>query len=114
MKRSTEPFWWALFGAGGVLSAMFIPAMLLITGIAIPLGWIDPPPYDALMKLVDNIIARLLLTAIISFSLFHWAHRFRFTLYDGLQVKHLDTMIAVICYGTAIIGTLAAVYFVLI
>lgn len=114
MKRSSEPFWWALFGAGGVLSAMFIPALLLVTALAIPLGWIDPPPYDALMKLFDHILTRLLLTAIISFSLFHWAHRFRFTLYDGLQLKHLNTMIAIICYGTAIAGTLGAVYIVLI
>lgn len=114
MKRSSEPFWWALFGAGGVLSAMFVPALLLLTGLAIPLGWIDQPPYEDIVRLFDNILVRLLLTAIISLSLFHWAHRFRFTLYDGLQLKHLNTMIAILCYGTAIAGTLGAVYVVLI
>ena len=32
-------------------------------------------------------------------SLFHWAHRFRYTLYDGLQIKHLNGMINTLCYG---------------
>jgi len=36
-------------------------------------------------------------------SLFHAAHRFRFTLYDGLQIKHLNEMIGVFCYGGAIV-----------
>jgi len=114
MKRSSEPFWWALFGAGGVLSAMFIPALLLLTGLAVPLGLIESPSYESLSRLVDSFLVRGFITAVISLSLFHWAHRFRFTLYDGLQVKHLNELVAIICYGTAIIGTIAAVYFVLI
>ncbi len=42
--------------------------------------------------------------------LFHWAHRFRFTLYDGLQLKHLHTLIAVFCYGSAILMTIVTGY----
>jgi fumarate reductase subunit D len=38
------------------------------------------------------------------------AHRFRFTLYDGLQIKHLNEIIAVVCYGGAIAGTALAAY----
>jgi Fumarate reductase subunit D. len=37
--------------------------------------------------------------------LFHWAHRFRYTLYDGLQVKHLNEFIFTFCYGGAVVGT---------
>ncbi len=114
MKRSSEPFWWALFGAGGVFSAMFVPALLFVTGIAIPLGWMQPPSYSALAALVDHFTIRLFWAVIISLSLFHWAHRFRFTLYDGLQVKHLNELIAILCYGVAILGTLTAVYFILV
>ena len=44
------------------------------------------------------------------FPLFHAAHRFRFTLYDGLQLKHLNGPVAVACYGGAIVGTVAAAY----
>ena len=41
-------------------------------------------------------------------SLFHWAHRFRYTLYDGLQIKHLNEVIAVLCYGAAMVGSVVA------
>jgi fumarate reductase subunit D len=40
--------------------------------------------------------------------LVHSAHRFRYTLYDGLQVKMKRT-VAVLCYGAALVGALAAV-----
>jgi fumarate reductase subunit D len=39
-----------------------------------------------------------------------WAHRFRYTLYDGLQIKHLSELINLVCYGGAVIGTAVAVY----
>jgi fumarate reductase subunit D len=45
--------------------------------------------------------------------LFHWAHRFRYTLHDGLQLARLETPIAVLCYGGAIVGSLAALIIVL-
>jgi fumarate reductase subunit D len=46
-------------------------------------------------------------------SLFHWAHRFRYTLYDGLQIKHLNEVIRWICYGGAIVGSAAAAFLLL-
>ena len=106
MKKSNEPFWWALFGAGGVLSAMFLPVLIFIYGIAVPLGWFEDPGYEKVNAFTELILVRLFLFALISLSLFHWAHRFRFTLYDGLQVKHLNELIATICYGGAIAGTI--------
>ncbi len=39
------------------------------------------------MALVRSPLARVYLFILCSFPLFHWAHRFRFTLYDGLQVN---------------------------
>jgi len=110
MKKTLEPFWWALFGAGGAVAALFIPALLFLTGIAIPLGWVDAPRYEDLFALVQHPIMRLLLFVVISLSLFHWGHRFRYTLYDGLQLKHLNELVAIICYGGAIMGTIAAGY----
>ena len=110
MKRTLEPFWWALFGAGGVVSALCIPVLLFLLGLAIPLGWVQPPTYENLFTLTKGVAARLFLFGVISLSLFHWAHRFRFTLYDGLQLKHLNELIAVLCYGTAIAITVVAGY----
>jgi fumarate reductase subunit D len=54
---------------------------------------------------VHHPLARLFLFALITLSLLHWGHRFRFTLYDGLQLKHLESLIVVFCYGGAIIGS---------
>ncbi len=38
--------------------------------------------------------------------LVHSAHRFRYTLYDGLQIKKKRT-VAVLCYGAAIVAAVA-------
>lgn len=104
-RKNNDPFWWTLFGAGGTFSAFFIPVHIILLGIAIPLGWVAAPDYKSLVELVQHPIARIYLFALISLSLFHWAHRFRYTLYDGLQLKHLEQYIVVFCYGSAIVGT---------
>ena len=110
MKKTIEPFLWSLFGAGGVVAALCLPMLLFLNGLAIPLGWIDAPNYEHVLTLVSHPLTRLFLFVVISLSLFHWAHRFRFTLYDGLQLKHLNQLIAVLCYGTATLGTTASAY----
>lgn len=110
MKFRLEPFWWSLFGAGGAVSALFLPVLLFFFCLAIPLGWIEAHSYAYLLGLVEPVISRLLLFFIISLSLFHWAHRFRFTLYDGLQLQHFNRLIAILCYGSAIVLTLFAGY----
>ena len=38
MRRSDEPIYWGLFGAGGVVTAMLLPIVVLITGILVPVG----------------------------------------------------------------------------
>ncbi len=109
MRRMT-PFLWLLFSAGGTIAALLFPVHLFLTGLALPLGWIDPPTFESVSALVSHPIARLYLFVIISLPLFHWAHRFRYTLYDGLQLYHLTNFIAVLCYGAALVGTVAAAY----
>lgn len=109
-KRSNEPFLWSLFSSGGMIAALFIPVLLFLFGIAFPLGWIDAPSYNDMLDLVTHPLTKLILFALCSLPLFHWAHRFRFTLYDGLQIKHLNEAIAIFCYGGAILGTALAGY----
>ncbi len=109
LKRLT-PLLWLLFSAGGTVAAFFLPIHLLLTGLAFPLGWLETPRYEALQRLLAHPVTRLYLFVLISLPLFHWAHRFRYTLYDGLQLKHLTVLIAVLCYGTALVGTAMAAY----
>jgi fumarate reductase subunit D len=109
-KRSMEPLLWTLFSSGGVVAALFLPAILLIIGFAIPLRLVDMPSHAYLKDVVSSPLLRLALFVICSLPLFHWAHRFRFTLYDGLQIKHLNEVITILCYGTAIVGTIVAGY----
>jgi fumarate reductase subunit D len=109
LKRIT-PLLWLLFSAGGTVAAFFLPVHLLLTGVAFPLGWLEAPRYESLHRLLMHPVTRLYLIALISLPLFHWAHRFRYTLYDGLQLKHLTVLIAVLCYGTALAGTALAAY----
>jgi fumarate reductase subunit D len=86
---------------------------VFLTGLAFPLGWLDAPSYQAFHGLVSHPVVRLYLFVLISLPLFHWAHRFRYTLYDGFQLYHLYVLIAVLCYGTAAVGTLIAAYVLL-
>jgi fumarate reductase subunit D len=104
LGRSREPYAWLLFSGGGMLAALALPALALLFLVAMPLGWVAAPSHADLLKLVSHPVSRLILFALISLSFFHWAHRFRFTLYDGLQLAHLWGMIALICYGGAALG----------
>jgi fumarate reductase subunit D len=110
VKHHPEPLLWMLFSAGGVTSAMLMPALALLFGIAIPLGWIAAPSHEHMLVVLGHPVTRLVLFGLCALSLFHWAHRFRHTLYDGLQIKHLNELIALLCYGVAIGGTGLAAY----
>ncbi|HUQ92034.1 MAG TPA: fumarate reductase subunit FrdD [Bryobacteraceae bacterium] len=109
-KRSNEPFLWMLFSAGGVVSALLMPIHLLLFGLAFPLGWLDAPSHERLLDLLRHPLTRIYLLIFCALPLFHWAHRFRFTLYDGLQIKHLNELINIFCYGGATLGTAVAAY----
>jgi fumarate reductase subunit D len=110
MARAKTPLLWTLFGAGGTVAALLFPIHLFLNGLAFPLGWMRAPSYDSLLALLRHPLARLYLFVLISLPLFHWAHRFRYILYDGLQIKHLTLPIVVLCYGSAFIVTAVTAY----
>ena len=110
IRRPIEPLLWLLFSAGGVMSALFAPVLLFLFGVAFPLGWLSAPDYGRVQSVLGHPLARLAIFVVCSLSLFHWAHRFRYTLYDGLQIKHLNEVIAVASYGAAVVGSVAAAY----
>jgi fumarate reductase subunit D len=109
-KQSSEAFFWTLFSAGGVVAALLIPVHLFLFGLAFPLGWLPAPHYEHLRALASSPLVRIYLFILCALPLFHWAHRFRYTLYDGLQVKHLNEVIFTLCYGGAVAGTALAGY----
>jgi fumarate reductase subunit D len=108
-KKSIEPLLWTLFSAGGVVAALTVPAHLLLFGVVLPLAG-GGPNYDYMTWLLNCRLTQLYLFVVCSLGLWHAAHRLRFTLYDGLQIKHLNELIAAFCYGGAAVGTVTAAY----
>ena len=107
-RRSREPVLWAMFGGGGMVAALLLPATVAVLWIAAPLGWVEAPSYQGLRALFLHPLGRLTLFAVATLSFFHWAHRFRYTLDDGLQLYHLNQLIAVLTYGIATALTVGA------
>ncbi len=106
-RRRVEPLVWLMFSAGGVLAAVLLPSLALLFGLAFPLGWLDPPDHEHLVAVVGHPLTFVVLLGAFVLMLVHSAHRFRYTLYDGLQIKKKRT-VAVLCYGTAVLGSVAA------
>jgi fumarate reductase subunit D len=104
--NTIEPFWWALFGAGGFVAALLLPIHILIYGIMIPMGAVPQEAYSAIRldNLLSNWLVKLYLLVLISLPLFHWAHRFRYFLFD-LGFKSARAGLATLCYGAAVVGT---------
>jgi len=109
-KKPIEPFLWAVFAAGGGVAALLVPVHLFLFGLAFPLGWLPRPDYLALLALAGFPLTRIYLFVVCALPIFHAAHRFRYTLYDGLQIKHLAELINIFCYGGALATTLLAAY----
>jgi fumarate reductase subunit D len=110
IARSNEAPLWALFSAGGAIAAFLLPIHLALFGLLFPLGWLAGPSYEHVVALVRHPLIKIYILLLCSLPLFHWAHRFRYTLYDGLKVKHLNELIFVFCYGGATVGTALAAY----
>ena len=89
------------------MAAMFLPVLVFLFAFAFPLGWIEPPDYDHLSAVVGHPLTLLFLLVLFVVLLVHSAHRFRYTLYDGLQIKHKG-ITALLCYGVAAVGAIAA------
>jgi fumarate reductase subunit D len=107
-KRSISPIFWLLFGAGGMLSALFGPALILITGLMAPNGIGLPESFESYghaLAFAQNPLGKLILLAVIALFFWHGAERLFLTLKDmkagPLLVLKLGT------YGVAALVTLA-------
>ena len=106
MKRSNAPIFWSLFGAGGMLSALIGPALVFITGIAVPLGWLLPRDlmsYPHMLAFAQHWAGKGFVFVVIALFLWHGVHRIFHSLHDiGV---HAGSGAMVICYGLAMLGT---------
>ena len=103
-----------MFSGGGVAAALALPVLLFLFGVALPLGWISPPDHGHLLAVLRNPLTRLGLLGVSALALVHGAHRFRYTLHDGLQLQRYDVAIAAICYSGALVGSAFAAYLLLV
>ena len=116
--RSHEPFWWSIFGMGGVIAALFIPVMIFVTGIGGAAG-LDAISAalghgeDGIGALLRHAPVRAVLGLIMALAAFHAAHRIRHTLID-LQAPAPHSALAAASYGgAAIVSALTAVFLAL-
>ena len=111
MKRSNEPIFWSLFGAGGMLAALIGPALVFITGIAVPLGLIYAPDtmsYNNMLAFAQNWAGKLVMFGVVALFLWHAAHRIAILLHDfGV---HAVAAVQLFPYGGAFLGTVIAGY----
>jgi fumarate reductase subunit D len=108
-KRSNAPIFWGLFGAGGMLAALFGPMLVFITGIAVPLGLLLPAgtmSYTKMHAFAQNFIGKGFIFAIIALFLWHAVHRIYHSLHEfGI---HAGFGAKLLCYGFALAGTVVA------
>ncbi|MUL63914.1 fumarate reductase subunit D [Mycobacterium sp. CBMA 234] len=109
-RPSPEPFLWLLFSAGGMAAALVLPVLMLLFGVLIPLGLLDPPEPTHLLDVVRNPATKLVLIVVSVLALCHSAHRFRFTFEHALQLGKFDRGIALCCYGAAILVSVVAAW----
>jgi fumarate reductase subunit D len=107
-KRSSQPVFWLLFGAGGMLSALVGAALVFITGIAAPLG-LEPRAvmsYPGVLAFAQNWAGKAFVFAVVSLFAWHGAHRIYHTLHDlGIPAGFVAKLF---CYGTALLVTVTA------
>ena len=101
-QRSHEPIFWGLFGAGGMLTALITPVMILITGLLIPLGIMDSENlgYEKVYGFATTWYGAIILFVLVALPLWHTLHRIFHGLHD-LGVSRGRDVQQVICYGFA-------------
>lgn len=113
IRRSNKPIFWSLFGAGGMLAALIGPMMVLLIGVAVPLGWLPAETlrYERLLAFAHGWVGKLALVVVITLFLFHGMHRLYHTLHDfGV---HVGPGIKAACHGLAGLGGLVALVLLL-
>jgi fumarate reductase subunit D len=106
IMATTKPIFWGLFAAGGTLAALLAPILILITGPALPQGWMAPEAlsFERLGTALESTLFGLFLWLTIALFLWHAAHRLRVTAHDLGWFS--DAVAVLLFYGIAAAGSL--------
>jgi fumarate reductase subunit D len=109
MKRSTQPIFWLLFGAGGMFSALIGAALVFVTGIAAPMRlgpFAGMTSYAHVLAFCRNPAGKAFAFAVVALFIWHGAHRIYHSLHDFGIPTGLVAKLA--CYGLALAATVRA------
>ncbi|CAH0541703.1 fumarate reductase subunit FrdD [Vibrio marisflavi] len=111
-KRSEEPIWWSLFGAGGTWFAMLTPITILVVGILIPLEIIELEAlhFERVSAFAASFIGGAFIIASIALPMWHAMHRVHHGMHD--LKFHTGTTGKVFCYGFAALMSVLAIVFI--
>ncbi|NRF31322.1 fumarate reductase subunit FrdD [Vibrio coralliilyticus] len=112
-KRSDEPIWWSLFGAGGTWFAMITPVTVLVLGILVPMDVIDAEAmsYERVTAFATSIIGALFIIGTLALPMWHAMHRIHHGMHD-LKI-HAGLAGKVGCYAFAGLISALSVIFIL-
>jgi fumarate reductase subunit D len=101
---------WALFANAAVLTALVVPAHILVQGVLAPLGL--APSFDhryaTFASALGDPLVKLYLLLVIAASFYLCAHRVRYVVHE-LGV-HGKLVVGALLYGLAAAGTVVAGY----
>jgi fumarate reductase subunit D len=108
LVNAIEPLIWGPFVTGNFLTPLCFPAIVLVLGIAGPLGWLpaDALSYERAHALATNPICVIGILALIPLALLAGSHHLRFGIID-LGSAENDGPVALLLYGLWQLGALA-------